>query len=358
LFSFLFGECPLAKTTAAVTTKKKSSASAVSKAKGSSAKLPGKEFAKKSNAKTMAKAVAKSDAKTSPQTSTKSTGKSAKPAGKTKQTAVVQAKKTSKPSVKTETMRSWYDHPELYELGFLKETPKESEFLIDVFEKYVPFPVKRVLELGCGSGRLICDMAGRGFSMTGVDLNPMSLDYCKKKLKKERNKAELVVGDMTNFKFDEQFDAAVNAINTFRHLETEEAALAHLNCVAEHLKPGGVFVLSLHLLPKGGDLWGTERWGAKTEDMSVYYALTVVETSMKTRLEKLRISMLVKKKDESFRLSDHITLRIYTVEQLKSLLAKCKKLKLVGVHDFWYDIESKQKLNSDACDTILVLQRT
>jgi SAM-dependent methyltransferase len=227
-----------------------------------------------------------------------------------------------------------------------------------VFEKYVPFPVKRVLELGCGSGRLICDMAGRGFSMTGVDLNPMSLDYCKKKLKKERNKAELVVGDMTNFQFDEPFDAAVNAINTFRHLETEEAALAHLNCVAEHLKPGGVFVLSLHLLPKGGDLWGTERWGAKTDDMSVYYALTVVETSMKTRLEKLRISMLVKKKDESFRLSDHITLRIYTVEQLKALLAKCKKLKLVGVHDFWYDIESNQKLNSNACDTILVLQRT
>ncbi len=348
----------MAKTSAAVTTKKKSSASAVSKEKGSSANKPNKELAKKSNAKAAAKTEAKSEAKLATKPAAKSVTKPAKPAGKKKETAVVQAKATSKPSVKTETMRSWYDHPELYELGFLKETPKESEFLIDVFEKYVPFPVKRVLELGCGSGRLICDMAGRGFSMTGVDLNPMSLDYCKKKLKKERNKAELVVGDMTNFKFDEPFDAAVNAINTFRHLETEEAALAHLNCVAEHLKPGGVFVLSLHLLPKGGDLWGTERWGAKTEDMSVYYALTVVETSMKTRLEKLRISMLVKKKDESFRLSDHITLRIYTVEQLKSLLAKCKKLKLVGVHDFWYDIESKQKLNSDACDTILVLQRT
>jgi SAM-dependent methyltransferase len=346
----LFGDCPLAKTTAAAATKKKPSASAIPKKKGSSPEKPGKELAKKSTAKTAAKPNPKSDAKP--------IAKAAKPAGKAKQNTVVKVKATSKPSVKTETMRSWYDHPELYELGFLKETPKESEFLIDVFEKYVPFPVKRVLELGCGSGRLICDMAGRGFSMTGVDLNPMSLDYCKKKLKKERNKAELVVGDMTNFQFDEPFDAAVNAINTFRHLETEEAALAHLNCVAEHLKPGGVFVLSLHLLPKGGDLWGTERWGAKTDDMSVYYALTVVETSMKTRLEKLRISMLVKKKDESFRLSDHITLRIYTVEQLKALLAKCKKLKLVGVHDFWYDIESNQKLNSNACDTILVLQRT
>ena len=263
---------------------------------------------------------------------------------------------TSK-KVRNETIKSWYDYPQYYELGFLKDTPKESKFLEAVFNKYVPFPVNRVLELGCGSGRLVCDMATRGFSMTGLDLNPTALEYCKKKLKKLGVKGETVVGDMTNFKFDQPFDAAVNAINTFRHLESEEAALAHLDCVAEHLKPGGVFVLSLHLLPIDGDLWGTERWAALDEDLSVYYALTVVETSMKTRLEKLRISMLVKKKQESFRLSDHITLRIYTAPQLKSLLAKAKKLKLIAVHDFWYDIESTQKLNAEAVDTILVLQR-
>ena len=270
------------------------------------------------------------------------------------------ASKTSKATkVKTETVKSWYDYPQLYEMGFLKETPKESEFLGDVFKKYVPFPVETVLELGCGSGRLICDMAPRGYKMTGLDLNSTALEYCKKKLKKQKASAELVVGDMTNFSFSEPFDAAVNAINTFRHLESEDAALAHLNCVAKHLKPGGVFVLSLHLLPPDGDLWGTERWTAKEGDLSVYYALTVVETSMKTRLEKLRISMLVKDKSkgESFRLSDHITLRIYTAKQLKSLLAKVPLLKLVGVHDFWCDIESTQKLNGEAIDTVLVLQR-
>jgi hypothetical protein len=91
--------------------------------------------------------------------------------------------------------------------------------------------------------------------------------------------------------------------------------------------------------------------------MSVYYSLTVVETSMKTRLEKLRISMLVKKPNESFRLSDHITLRIYTAKHLKSLLAKVDRLKLIAVHDFWFDVESTQPLNGETVDTVLVLQR-
>ena len=277
---------------------------------------------------------------------------------KATKTATVEAKPAKTKTVKTEIIESWYDYPELYELGFLEETPTESMFLMDVFEKHVPFPVERVLEVGCGSGRLVCDMAGRGFAMTGLDLNPTALDYCRDKLKEQKRRGELVVGDMTNFHFDQPFDAVVNAINTFRHLETEDAALAHLNSVADNLKTGGVFVLSLHLLPRGGDLWGTERWSAKTPDMKVNYALTVVETSMETRLEKLRISMKVQKSDgESFRLADHITLRIYTVGQLKSLLEKCPKLKIAAVHDFWYDIESTQKLNTEACDTILVLKK-
>jgi cyclopropane fatty-acyl-phospholipid synthase-like methyltransferase len=274
----------------------------------------------------------------------------------------VAARKTTKKKnvskeVRNETVRSWYDYPQLYEMGFLKDTPKESSFLADVFKKYVPFPVKRVIELGCGSGRLVCDMAARGFEMTGLDLNPTALEYCQKQLKKLGVKGKTVVGDMTKFSFDKPFDAAVNSINTFRHLESEEAALAHLDCVADHLKPGGIFALSLHLLPPDGDLWGTERWAAHNDDLSVYYALTVVETSMKTRLEKLRISMLVKNEKESFRLSDHITLRIYTAKHLKALLTKTKKLKLIAVHDFWYDIESTQKLNSEAVDSVLILQR-
>ena len=328
-----------------------------------SRKTAKKTNVKKSGTKTSAKtgnAKATKSAHTteSKQVATKtSKSKHSPAASKTTPSKTTASKTAASKKIRNETVKSWYDYPQLYELGFLKETPKESKFLEDVFQKYVPFPVKTVLELGCGSGRIVCDMATRGFSMTGLDLNPTALDYCKKKLKKLGVKGEAVVGDMTNFKFDQPFDAAVNSINTFRHLESEEAALAHLECVAEHLKPGGVFVLSLHLLPVDGDLWGTERWAANEENLSVYYALTVVETSMKTRLEKLRISMLVKKKEESFRLSDHITLRIYTAPQLKSLLAKSKKLKLIAVHDFWYDIESTQKLNGEAVDSILILQR-
>ncbi len=252
---------------------------------------------------------------------------------------------------------NWYDHPEWYELGFLKDTPREGRFLADVFKKHVPFPVTRLLETGCGSGRLVREMARRGFQTTGLDLNTTALAYCKKKLDEEKLQADLVQGNMADFDFDQPFDAAFNAINTFRHLETEASAVKHLKCVARHLKPGGVFVLSLHLVPRGGDLWGTERWGTRSANLSVYYSLTVTDVDLKKRIEQLKITMNVKEQGLHYRLRDEIRLRLYDVNQLKETIGKVKQLDLVGVYDFWFNIRQPRRLSHSICDTVLVLQR-
>jgi len=255
------------------------------------------------------------------------------------------------------TQVNWYDHPEWYELGFLKDTPREARFLERVFKKHVKFPVHRLLEAGCGSGRLVREMARRGYATTGLDLNSKALAYCQEQLSEQGLTADLVQGDMTQFTFDEPFDAAFNAINTFRHLETETAALKHLKCVASHLKPGGVFVLSLHLIPKDGELWGTERWGTRTPELSVHYSLTVLDINEAKRIERLRITMNVKEKENRYQLVDEIRLRLYNVEQIKSLLAKVSAFKLVGVYDFWFDIRQPRRLSQSLCDTVLVLKR-
>ena len=100
---------------------------------------------------------------------------------------------------------NWYDHPEWYEAGFLKETPTEARFLEDVFRKYVPFPVERILEAGCGSGRLVREMARRGYAVTGMDLNGPALEYCQETLKQLGCRAVLPKQDMTAFHFDQPF---------------------------------------------------------------------------------------------------------------------------------------------------------
>jgi SAM-dependent methyltransferase len=271
---------------------------------------------------------------------------------------VLKSSTSKKPEAKpTSESINWYDHPEWYEAGFLKETPSEARFLEDVFRKYVPFPVERILEAGCGSGRLVREMARRGYAVTGMDLNQPALDYCEKSLKKLGCRAVLSKQDMTSFHFDQPFDAAFNAINTFRHLETESAAVSHIKCIAKHLRPGGVFVLSLHIVPSDGELWGTESWSVRTPEYNIKYSLSVQSVDLEKRLETLKMTMKVEIGDDVKKLTDLLRLRLYDVEQLKELLAKIKSLELVGVYDFWFDISDPCRLSKKSCDVVLVLRK-
>ena len=273
----------------------------------------------------------------------------------TKKSSAAETQK--KHPVELRTDRSWYDYPEYYDAGFVEGLEYEANFFEQAFKKYVPHEVKRVFEPGCGSGRLIVEMARRGYDVTGLDLSTPMLDYCRAALKKHKLKATLIQDDMTTFKLSEKVDAAFNTINTFRHLLTEQDAIAHLKAIANCLNTGGIYILGLHLLPDDGDLYGTEKWQAKHDDARIYYTLTVAESDEETRVEKLRMTMLVKRPTESFKLIDHLHLRVYDAKNLKSLIKKVPELKLRNVFDFWYDIEHPLKLDNEICDTVLVLQK-
>jgi len=266
-------------------------------------------------------------------------------------------KATKKTTAKAEPEKSWYDYPHYYDVGFREDTPREAKFFEKAFAKYIPGKVKRVFEPGCGSGRLIVEMAERGFQVTGLDLNQPALDYCKEQLDKKGLKATLMKGDMTAFELKRPADAAFNTINTFRHLLSEEDAVKHLKCVAANLRPGGIYILGLHLLPTGGDFYGSEKWKAKEGRTQINYSLTVVDSLPKQRHEKLRITMTIKKGKSVVRVSDHFTLRLYNYKNIKTLFAQVPELVLRDVYDFWYEIDEPQKLDGNIADSVFILQK-
>jgi SAM-dependent methyltransferase len=265
--------------------------------------------------------------------------------------------KNSKSAGSTSLSKSWYDYPQYYDLGFRDDSPAEAHFFEQVFQRLIPFPVRRVLEPGCGTGRLVVEMAKRGYEMTGMDLNQKALAYGSSRLKRSKLQATMIQGDMTRFSLPVKYDAAFNPINTFRHLITEKQALDHLKCMALHLRPGAIYILGFHLLPPDGDLDCTERWTAKKGSTEIKFTLRVREASRRTRIEHLRISMLVRQGDQTLRLRDDFPLRMYSAAQFKALLAKVPEFQLAGVYDFWYEIDEPQVLNNDLSDAVFLLRR-
>ena len=142
-----------------------------------------------------------------------------------------------------------YDYPHYYDIAFQAYTRREADFIEAACRKYCLFDARRVLEPACGTGRLITELATRGYQVTGFDLSQPALNYLRRRLARRRLRAETFEAEMSDFRLGRPVDAAYCTVNTFCHLLTEEAARDHLECIAESLRPGGIYILGLHLRP-------------------------------------------------------------------------------------------------------------
>lgn len=106
-----------------------------------------------------------------------------------------------------------------------------------------------VLEIGCGTGRVLIPTARAGIEIVGLDLSESMLSACRAKLLREteevRTKARLVQGDMRRFDLGQHFSLITTPFRPFQHLLTVEDQLSSLTCVWRHLREDGKFVLDV-----------------------------------------------------------------------------------------------------------------
>lgn len=258
-------------------------------------------------------------------------------------------------------MASWYDHPQYFDMVFRNETAAEVKFFEQAFDRFASGRVKRLLEPGCGSGRLVAAMAARGYDVTGLDLSQPMLDYLARRLKRRGLKGHLVRGDMTSMQFNgkPKFDSAFCTFNTFRHLTEESDAVAHLRSVADNLRSGGLYILGMHLIPMDADPECTERWQAAHGGTKVNVTLRVIDFNRNTRKEMLRVSVKAQKRSGKVeRIRSEFPLRIYTPAQARRMFQKVNDvLEIRGVYDFDYEIDEERDFDNDLTDAVFVFRR-
>ena len=102
-----------------------------------------------------------------------------------------------------------------------------------------------VLELGCGTGRLLTAMLDAGARVTGLDREPAMLEVAGRRLAPFGDRVRLVEGDMRRFTLATRYDMVVVGLNTFMHLHTVADQLDCLASIHAHLRPAGILLLDL-----------------------------------------------------------------------------------------------------------------
>ncbi len=102
-----------------------------------------------------------------------------------------------------------------------------------------------ILELGCGTGRVLADLAIQGHYCIGVDASPAMLARARHRLASEAVDADLIEAPMQNFSVPRGARLAVIALDSFGHLSHQLEQLAALTAVHSALETDGVLVIDV-----------------------------------------------------------------------------------------------------------------
>lgn len=104
-----------------------------------------------------------------------------------------------------------------------------------------------VLELGCGTGRILLPAARAGAEITGLDLSEKMLERCRAKLAAEPaaviERVSLVCSSMVNFSLGREFSLIIVPFRPFQHLLEVSDQLECLDAVRRHLAHGGRLIV-------------------------------------------------------------------------------------------------------------------
>src|SRR5438105_1779842 len=138
------------------------------------------------------------------------------------------------------TLPDVYDEPAFYDLVF-------DQFVEDLplWTRVAAEARGPVLDLACGTGRVLVPLLEAGIDADGIDLSSAMLARARFKATAKGFRPRLVAGDMRDFTMPRRYARVISAFNAFAHAATSEDQLRTLRCVCEHLEPGGALVMHM-----------------------------------------------------------------------------------------------------------------
>ncbi len=157
---------------------------------------------------------------------------------------------------------SVYDYPEYYDIATGWDISMERDFILNCFSHYCTRPVKSLLDVACGSGRLSREFSRLGMEVIGIDKSEEMVRYARQH-SAETETMQFRLGDMVEFDHARCFDAVVCMLDSLAHIGTWRNVRAHLGSVRRHLAVGGVYIVDFVVAVGVKESWELERQGTR-----------------------------------------------------------------------------------------------
>ncbi|MDP1574403.1 MAG: class I SAM-dependent methyltransferase [Coxiellaceae bacterium] len=217
----------------------------------------------------------------------------------------------------------YQQHPEFFDIPSNMDNANEKNKVIEKLLK--KHNVKTVLDMTCGTGAQVFYLAKRGYQVIGSDFSPALLEIARNKALDQKTSIQFVDGDIRELQLG-QFDAAITIDNAIGHLVKDDFDIAIKN-IYKNLRQGGIYIFDILNL----DAMTDEVIVADSKKMTnqtVTADGTTIDSVRRTTIDRENGYLTsdeiftIQKDGKEKKLHNRCTLQIYTMNEIKNMLAK------------------------------------
>lgn len=130
-----------------------------------------------------------------------------------------------------------------------KDYAAECDVLEQLFKRFAVSPVRRILDLGCGTGGHAVVLASRGYEVTGVDRSAQMLHIARGKSERHGLKIDYERGDIRSWQGTGTWDVVIAMFAVLSYQVDQEEVASSIDTARRHLLPRGLFIFDVWFGP-------------------------------------------------------------------------------------------------------------
>lgn len=179
-----------------------------------------------------------------------------------------------------------------------------------------------VLDLGCGTGSMTEELAGRGYDMIGVDNSEDMLEIAMEKRQESGHDILYLLQDMQEFELYGTVRAVVSVCDSVNYVTEKEELEQVFRLVNNYLDPGGIFVFDFNTEYKYREVLGDRTIAENREDSSFIWDNYYYEEEHMNEYELTLFIQETDQKELYHKYQETHFQRAYTLEEIRELLEK------------------------------------
>ncbi len=133
------------------------------------------------------------------------------------------------------------NQPWLYDFIYPEASGEAAAMCERIIEQHIPGSGLKILDVGCGTGKVLAALAQHGHEGIGIDASVPMIDYAAL----IHPELRIQVGDMRDFDLDEEFDVVMCVGSTFTNNLSNADVHSTIRNLRKHCKSGGLLILGV-----------------------------------------------------------------------------------------------------------------